>query len=257
LTSRLNLEAVLDAVVQHALSLAQADHATIYLYDESQDDLCYGTDLSCTGMKAPSPLRVKEGLLTAKVARAGKAAILYDARRHNGSSSSSPPGASRQSAPRQVGAIASLPLLKSERVLGVLDISFREPHPFTRDKLRILSLLADQAALAIENAQLYADAQRAQEIKNEFIRGVSHKLKTPMTSIHGYAKLMDIEAGGPITEQQRAFLDIIEDNVQRINQLINELDGLCVPGSRASSRTQCALAKPRRGSELAPERNSS
>jgi len=148
------------------------------------------------------------------VARQGQAQVIHDARQHplladiGGS----------------IGSMASIPIFsKSDRVLGVLDVSFQETHTFAPDELGILSLLCEQAAIAIENAQLYADLQHANDTKNKLASAISHALKVPTTSIQGYARLMTLETGGPVTEQQRAFLDTILRNARQVDALVSDL----------------------------------
>jgi signal transduction histidine kinase len=59
-----------------------------------------------------------------------------------------------------VGAIAGFPLKRAERVFGVFTLTYLAPHRFNEDELLLLNLLADEAAVAVENARLYTDAQR-------------------------------------------------------------------------------------------------
>ena len=63
----------------------------------------------------------------------------------------------------------------------------------------------------------------ADRAKSEFVSTVSHELRTPMTSIKGYADLLYAGAVGPLNEEQRRFLGIIRDNVERLTALINDL----------------------------------
>jgi two-component system sensor histidine kinase VicK len=51
----------------------------------------------------------------------------------------------------------------------------------------------------------------------------SHELKIPMTSIKGYAKLLSMGAVGSLTEQQREFLGVISNNVDRMDRLVSDL----------------------------------
>ena len=44
-----------------------------------------------------------------------------------------------------------------------------------------------------------------------------------MTSIQGYARLLLLEAGGPVTEQQKEFINVILRNVERMSALVNDL----------------------------------
>ncbi|MFN3763703.1 MAG: GAF domain-containing protein, partial [Anaerolineae bacterium] len=57
-------------------------------------------------------------------------------------------------------AFADLPLRVGERVIGMLAVFFSQPHPFTEGERELLSTFADQAAVAIENARLYAQMDR-------------------------------------------------------------------------------------------------
>ncbi len=213
LTSSLNLSAVLDSIAANTLTLTQADRVSIYLYDRHEDALIFGTGLSQRGREERPPVPVQRDVLTATVARRGEAIVINDAREHPLVADSG----------WQVGAIAGIPLRKAGRTLGVFDISFKEPHLFTADELRVLHLLADQAAIAVENAQLFLDVQRANDAKTEFVNIVSHELKVPMTSIQGYARLLLMGAGGPVTDQQKEFINVILRNVERMSALVSDL----------------------------------
>jgi two-component system, OmpR family, phosphate regulon sensor histidine kinase PhoR len=58
-------------------------------------------------------------------------------------------------------------------------------------------------------------------IKSEFVASVSHDLRSPLTAILGYIDL--IERVGPVTPQQREFIQRVQINVQNITELINDL----------------------------------
>jgi PAS domain S-box-containing protein len=59
-----------------------------------------------------------------------------------------------------IQAIAGFPLQRAERVLGVMHVVFSVPHTFSEGDLRVLGVLADQAATAVDRSQLYAQAQQ-------------------------------------------------------------------------------------------------
>jgi signal transduction histidine kinase len=86
-----------------------------------------------------------------------------------------------------------------------------------------LQRLSEHAAAAIENTRLYQAVQQANLAKSQFITVVSHELKTPMTSIRGYADLVRQGAVGPVTPPQSEFLDIVLDNVDRMASLVSDL----------------------------------
>jgi signal transduction histidine kinase len=70
---------------------------------------------------------------------------------------------------------------------------------------------------------LYADLQAANLAKSDFVSLVSHELKTPMTSIRGYADLLAQGVVGPINEVQANFLNTIRSNVGRMSTLVSDL----------------------------------
>jgi GAF domain-containing protein len=210
LTSSLDLDAVLDSIAINTRSLTMADHITIYLYDQARDTLSFGTGLSKTGKEQP-PIPIHRNELSATVARQGQPIVIHDVQQHT---------LFADMEWQHVKAIASIPLRKSDRVLGIFDVAFYAPHNFSQDELRLLNLLADQAAIAIENAQLYADIQRADEAKSEIVDVISHELRAPMTSIQGYARLIAL---GSSQEQSQEFAHIILRNVERMSRQVSQL----------------------------------
>ncbi len=67
------------------------------------------------------------------------------------------------------------------------------------------------------------DLARLDRLKNDFISIVSHELKTPLTSIRGFVRLINAERAGPISEKQRHYLEIVEKQAVGLTKLINDL----------------------------------
>ncbi len=80
--------------------------------------------------------------------------------------------------------------------------------------------------IAIENTRLYQAVKEANEAKSQFVSVVSHELKTPMTSIRGYADLIGQGTVGPVTDEQKEFLDTIRSNVERMSALVSDLSDI-------------------------------
>jgi len=116
----------------------------------------------------------------------------------------------------------SVPITREGEVIGVISLEGRDAATFGERDLAFMQRLADHIAIAMTNARLYADVKAANEAKSEFVSIVSHELKIPMTSIKGYAKLLQMGTGD-ITEQQRSFLSIISSNVDRMDTLVQDL----------------------------------
>jgi PAS domain S-box-containing protein len=60
-------------------------------------------------------------------------------------------------------------------------------------------------------------------LKSEFVATVSHELRTPMTSIKGYVDILLMGAAGPLQEQQLHFLEVVQQNTERLTILVNDL----------------------------------
>jgi len=151
LIASLDLAAVLDTIVESALALTGAGDCLIYLYDEASGRFSFGTALG-RWVERGTVVAPRPDGLTATVVRERQPVVIDDAVGH-------PLYASAEAQRWKIQAVAGYPLLWGGRVLGVLHVVFVEPHTFSEDELRVLGLLADQAAIAIENSQLYAQAQ--------------------------------------------------------------------------------------------------
>lgn len=116
-----------------------------------------------------------------------------------------------------------VPVVRDEKVMGVIDLESTDPDFFTSDDVSFVKLLTGPAAIAIQNAKLYEQVKAANEAKSKFMSDASHELKIPMTNIKGYSKLLQMGAGGSLTEKQMEFLGVISNNVDRMTRLVNDL----------------------------------
>ena len=113
-----------------------------------------------------------------------------------------------------------VPIHRESQVIGVVLLESLIGDPASNEVMSFLSRLSDHAAIAIANAQLYAEVQSANLAKSEFVSFVSHELKTPMTSIKGFSDLLSSGVVGPINEAQSNFLGTIRSNVERMATLV-------------------------------------
>lgn len=128
----------------------------------------------------------------------------------------------RATIPQTLSELA-VPMRCDGQVLGVIVLQSPKIEAFDRDTRTFLAILADHAALALTNVGLKNElAGRAQK-SADFLSLVAHELRVPMTSIKGYAKLLDMGAAGEVSKQGREFLGVISKNVERMDRLIQDL----------------------------------
>jgi PAS domain S-box-containing protein len=73
---------------------------------------------------------------------------------------------------------------------------------------------------------IFRDITREVEVdrlKSEFVATVSHELRTPMTAIKGYVDILTMGAAGALNENQMHFLDVVRNNIERLNGLVSDL----------------------------------
>jgi signal transduction histidine kinase len=116
-----------------------------------------------------------------------------------------------------------VPIRREVAVIGVILLESTEQSQYDADAIDFITRLCDHASIAISNAQLYSEVRRANTAKSDFVSFVSHELKTPMTSIRGYADLLAAGSVGEVNEAQADFLGTIRSNIQRMSTLVSDL----------------------------------
>lgn len=117
-----------------------------------------------------------------------------------------------------------VPMIARERLLGtVVLISSTRDHGFNDADLALAEDIAARAALAIDNARLYGEEQRATKTKIDLLAVVSHDLRTPLTAIIGYADLMAMGIPDKLPDGSQQHLDRIRTSARHLLYLMNEL----------------------------------
>jgi PAS domain S-box-containing protein len=122
-----------------------------------------------------------------------------------------------------------VPLMARGRALGSIAwLRIARAQPYTADDLGLAEDIAARAGLAVDSARLFrqaerarAEAERANQAKDEFLAVLSHELRTPLTSMLGWLRLLRTGQLGP--ERVAQALEVVERNTRTQAQLINDL----------------------------------
>ncbi|HSQ40094.1 MAG TPA: PAS domain S-box protein, partial [Anaerolineales bacterium] len=124
----------------------------------------------------------------------------------------------------------AIPLRVGTRTIGVLDIQSTSPNAFSEDDIAVLQILADQVAIAIDNArsselsmQAVKEMREADRLKSQFLANMSHELRTPLNSIIGFSRVILKGIDGAITDLQQQDLLAIHNSGQHLLGLINDI----------------------------------
>jgi two-component system sensor histidine kinase VicK len=117
-------------------------------------------------------------------------------------------------------------LRAGDEELGVLVGHLPATRGWERADQDLLELFASEIAVAVRNAQLFArvEAQNTQLLeldaaKDDFLRGVSHNLQTPLTSIRAYAHQIQVDLG----DEPDRRLGIIAEQTDRLSRMVRQL----------------------------------
>ena len=190
LTSTLDLDEVLTLVVDRLVRVFPGSSGAIVLHGEADDDV-----------------RARSGQLSRSAFAASRRAI-------------------EERRPIVGEEDIALPLLAGDRLLGAAVLHLAGPAEFGAEEIAFVGALANQAALAIDKASLYAREREAAETLRELERAradliavVTHDLRTPLSVIRGY---LDLLGGTGGTGGKRAAAQAIEQ-VTRLDGLVDRI----------------------------------
>jgi GAF domain-containing protein len=239
ITSPRYLDEMLEIVVRMAARVMKAQLCSLLLLDEATGELVLRATqhLSPAYREKPS-LKVGEGI-AGLVAQTGQPLAVLDV--------SADPRYQYADIARQVGlsSLLCVPLTVRHRVIGVFNCYTAEPHRFTDDEVSLFSTLANQTALAIENARLVTNAA--------IVREMHHRIKNNLQNV---AMLLRLQLSG---EHELSAREILHESVNRILSIAAVHEVLSQRGFRlvdvkdVLSRVGRAVAHNMRRPDLAVE----
>jgi signal transduction histidine kinase len=133
---------------------------------------------------------------------------------------------------RRKGLVSYLvvPLIAKGEGLGTISIFTKEERQFSNEEVEFLSTLAGQAAIAIQNSQLYeqtrkqaVELERANQVKSEFLSVMSHELRTPLNAIVGYTGMVQDGIFGETNAEQRKALEKVVNRSKDLLSMISDI----------------------------------
>jgi GAF domain-containing protein len=224
--STFDLQAVLDALVESAARLCDANNAFIYRRDGQtyRLDSTFGFSAEYKEYMIERPIAPGRETLVGRTTIEGRVVHILDAL-------NDPEYTWRESQLRGgYRTMLGVPLMREGVPVGVLSLARAEVKPFTDRQIELLTTFADQAVIAIENVRLFDEIQDksrqlevASQHKSQFLANMSHELRTPLNAILGYTELMADGIYGELPEKTMAVLKRLESNGRHLLGLINDV----------------------------------
>jgi signal transduction histidine kinase len=225
LNSTLSLEPLLRIIIQSATELTHTEACSIMLLDKRTGELHFAHSIG-EGSEGLRDVTVPlDTSIAGWVVRKGKPLLIRDAK-------ADPRWHSQvdKTIDFDTRSILGVPLKVKDEIIGVMELLNKiGDQGFSQDDIQIASTLAAQAAIAIENARLLDELQRAydelaelDQLKSDFVSVASHELRTPLAVILGYASFLREEVSGEAGEQ----LAIVLQSAMRLRSIIDDMVNL-------------------------------
>ena len=224
--STFDLQSVLQTLVESAAHLCDADKATI---TRQKDGMffraeSYGFSAEFMDYARNFPVVPEPGSATGRALLEGKVVHIPDVK--------ADPNYTFAEAQRlgDFRTILGVPMLREGVPIGGLSLARSEVRPFTDKQIELVSMFADQAAIAIENVRLFDEIQdknrqleMASQHKSQFVANMSHELRTPLNAIIGLTEMMFTNAARFGTEKAIEPLRRVHRAATHLLGLINQV----------------------------------
>ena len=225
LNSTLSLDPLLRIIIQSATELTNTEACSIMLLDKQTGELRFAHMIGEAKANLRNLTVSLDHSIAGWIVSKGKPLLIRDVKsdpRWNAGID--------EAIDFDTRSILGVPLRVKDETIGVLELLNKlGDEGFSQDDIQIASTLAAQAAIAIENARLLAELQRAyndlaelDELKSNFVSIASHELRTPLAVILGYASFLREEVSGAAGEQ----VDIVLQSALRLRALIDDMVNL-------------------------------
>jgi signal transduction histidine kinase len=238
---RFTTDELLDAIYKACEKVVELQFFSIALYDEESEELA--CELDVRGGERLPKFRVKMGPgLNAWVVRHREVLNLAS------SSEEARFGIVSYDDGKPTESWLGVPMIARERVVGVISVQSYRRRAFSRDDEIVLTTIANQAAVALDDARLYRDLEKltsdleervldrtnelvetnvrlqaADRSKNQFLANMSHELRTPLNSIIGFSAVLLTAAEKHLPARLFKFIENIHIAGNHLLDLINDI----------------------------------
>jgi len=221
LTEQLDLDKMLDLVGDTLFESVQPNIVYIALLDEPNQEIAFPYFRSGGEHVTRRPLKVGEGL-TSKILQTSNAVLCANLQEQEESGVILDPDSVTSES------FLGVPIMSGKKALGVLSIQHVVPDRFNESDIRMLSTVANNLGIMLENARLYTEtesakttAETANKAKSVFLANMSHEIRTPMNAILGYSQIMQHDAS--LSPDQIKNIEIINRSGDHLLALINDV----------------------------------
>lgn len=157
ITSERYLDEILNLIVVVTAEMLNSKVCSIMLLDEKSSELSIKATQSLSNDYKRKPNIKVENSLTGSVIKTKQPAFVYDVR-------SEDKYAYRDLAEKEgLTSMIAVPMILKDKAIGVINVYTKEPHQFTKEEINVLQMVANQAAVAVENTKLMEEALKAKE----------------------------------------------------------------------------------------------
>ena len=216
----LDLDAMLQIVAESACALLEAEAATVFRLEPESGSLILVAGGGPRGTTTNRNVTVPPGGGLVGLAVASREAVVSSDILSDERVVYEPAMRARIEATRHRVGLA-VPLMVQGRTIGALFVGRLPGSTFEEDEVRLAAAFANQAAAAMANAELYHQAQRANQAKDDFLAMLGHELRNPLGAITGAASVLKV-VGAEDAAAARAR-GVIDRQAQHLARLVDDL----------------------------------